>query len=89
MEELVEFEYVGFHPYRLKKDDEYYKKEIAFVEAINEELRLNSSFLARVVKRDVDSPYLDENELKVAMSVIQWLGTPVGQGFLEKVNSKI
>lgn len=89
MRDIAEFEYVGFHPYRLVKDDEYYKKEIAFVEAMNEEIKLNSSFLAQIVKRNEDYPYLDENEIKVAMSVIQWLGTPVGQGFLEKVNSEI
>ena len=32
--------------------------------------------------------YLTEREEKVVLSVIQWLGTPVGQGFINQLNNK-
>jgi hypothetical protein len=30
--------------------------------------------------------YLTENEERIVLAVIQWLGTPVGQGFISELN---
>lgn len=83
---------VGYNQHRLKQWDAYYLKEIAFVETLNEEMKYNSSFLAQLVNRP-DQPtnhkYLTEDEEKAVLSTIQWLGTPVGQAFLERVKLNI
>lgn len=76
---------VGFNTHRLKEDDPYYKKECDFVKAINDEINANPNALNEIVNHAKSSYYLNENEEKVALSVIQWLGTPIGQAFLEKV----
>jgi hypothetical protein len=77
---------VGFNSHRLKEDDEYYKKECDFVKAINNEMNYNHQFLAQIVNHSLRKDYLELDEEKIVLSVIQWLGTPVGQGFLEKVS---
>ena len=51
-------------------------------------MNLNSSYLAQVVGNPNRKAWLTDEEEKVALSVIQWLGTPVGQGFLDKVANK-
>ena len=82
---MEKFKYVGYNTHRLVENDPYYEKEIAFVEEINKELHYNSSFLKQIVRKPTGHNYLTEEEEKVALSVIQWLGTPVGQGFINKV----
>ena len=76
---------VGFNAHRLKENDDYHKKECDFVKAINQEMKCNKSTLAQMVNHPEHKEWLEENEQKIVLSVIQWLGTPVGQGFLEKV----
>jgi len=75
----------GFNSHRLIKDDPYYAKEIAYVEAINNEFKYSHNYLAQIVNHPEHKMYLTEDEEKIALSVIQWLGTPVGQGFIHKV----
>jgi len=75
----------GYNTHRLIPEDEYHEKEIAFIETFNEELKWNSLFIEQIVNKNKKQDYLTEEEEKVALSVIQWLGTPVGQGFLDKV----
>lgn len=83
----AEFEKVGFNAHRLKKEEDgYFDKEINFVKAINDEIRMNSQCLAQIVGDPDKKHWIDERDEKVALSVIQWLGTPVGQGFLDKVS---
>jgi len=76
---------VGFNSHRLHKNDDYHKKEIDFVEAINAELKYDRNILAKIVRHGSHCEYLQEDEEQIVLSVIQWLGTPVGQGFLERV----
>lgn len=76
---------VGFNAHRLKENDDYHKKECDFVKAINQEMKYNKSVLAQIVNHPEHKEWLEENEEKIVLSVIQWLGTPVGQGFLDKV----
>jgi hypothetical protein len=83
----AEFKNVGFNAIRLKKEDGgYFDKEINFVKAINEEMERSSTILAQIVGNPERKTWLDEHDNKVVLSVIQWLGTPVGQGFLDKVS---
>lgn len=79
---------VGFNSHRLKENDSYHKKECDFVKAINHEMKFNNSFLAQIVNHSEHKKYLEDNEEKIVLSVIQWLGTPVGQSFLDKVNNQ-
>lgn len=79
------YKHVGFKEYRLKEDDLYYKKECDFVKAINEMIESNNHTLAQIVGHPTKT-WLDEDEEKIALSVIQWLGTPIGQGFLSRVS---
>ena len=86
METSVNTLKVGFNAHRLKENDPYHKKEIDFVKAINQEIKYNNNTLAQIVNHVDHKEYLEENEEKIVLSVIQWLGTPVGQGFIEKVS---
>lgn len=85
--EILKFQKVGFNAHRLRNEEGgYFDIEINFVKAINDEIKRNSQCLAQIVG-DPDKKYwIDERDEKVALSVIQWLGTPVGQGFLDKVS---
>ena len=74
----------GFNSHRLNENDTYHEKEIDFVKQINKEMKHNSSFLAQIVGDPNKKGWLSENETSTVLSVIQWLGTPVGQGFLER-----
>lgn len=78
---------VGFNDHRLKPNDDYYKKEIDFVKAINNEMKFSHNYLAQIVNNPDHKEWLHEHEEQTVLSVIQWLGTPVGQGFLEKVSN--
>ena len=76
---------VGYNRHRLKDNDPYNKKEMDFVKAINEEIKWDRNYLNGMVNSK-ERIYLTPDQEKVVLSVIQWLGTPVGQGFLEKVS---
>jgi len=77
---------IGFRSHRLQINDPYFKKEIDFVKAVNDEIKKDPQFLAQLVGKEGHKNYLNENDERVALSIIQWLGTPVGQIFLEKVS---
>ena len=78
----------GFRPYRLIENDPYHAKEIAFVKAFNDEMYYSPMFIHQIISSEKNF-YLTEREEKIVLSVIQWLGTPVGQGFLERVEKEI
>ena len=76
----------GFNSHRLIETDSYHKKEIDFVKVINKELEYNKKFLCQILDGSGKTHYMDEHHEKIVLSVIQWLGTPVGQGFINEVN---
>ena len=81
----------GFKEYRLRKDDKYYAKEIKALEIFNQDHLEHASSIVFGVKEGTGfypNDYLTEREEKVVLSVIQWLGTPVGQGFINQLNNK-
>lgn len=78
----------GFNAHRLIPNDAYYAKEKAFVEVANREIATNGDFLSVIVNHS-EHHWLEPHEEQIVLSVIQWLGTPVGQSFLSKVDTLI
>jgi len=78
----------GFNSHRLIDDDPYYKKECDFVKTINEDITLNRKSLAQIVNMPNHRAWLEEKDEKIVLSVIQWLGTPVGQDFICRAQSR-
>lgn len=80
----------GFKDYRLKANDEYYAEEIKAVEVFNQRTYIENIDLIVFGQKPGTSmeanDNLTERERKIVLSTIQWLGTPVGQGFLEEIN---
>jgi len=82
----------GFKEYRLKKDDEYYAKEIKALEVFNQDHLEDASSIVFGQKEGTGfypNDNLTDREEKIVLSVIQWLGTPVGQGFISAFNAKV
>lgn len=77
----------GFKEYRLKKDDKYYSEEIKALEIFNRD-HINHSDLIVFGQKEGTSmepnDRLSDREEKIVLGVIQWLGTPVGRGFLNE-----
>jgi hypothetical protein len=81
----------GFKEYRLKKDDKYYAKEIKALEIFNKDHLKDASSIVFGQKEGTGfypNEYLTDREEKIVLGVIQWLGTPVGQGFIDELNNK-
>ncbi len=76
----------GYKTHRLQPNDPYYRKEINFVKQINEDMKHDPNCLSNIVGKPLPKDYLTGEEEKAVLSVIQWLGTPVGQNFLERVS---
>lgn len=80
----------GYKEYRLIADDKYYEKEIKALRIFNRS-HLDDADL--IVFGQMDNSFmrandtLSEREEKIVLGVIQWLGTPVGQGFINELNS--
>jgi hypothetical protein len=73
-----------FKPERLQNEEEK-----RFYEAFTEFTDLE---ISRIVTGTLDGrtpkKFLNEDEIKLASSTIQWLGTPVGQRFLKNLGYK-
>jgi hypothetical protein len=82
----------GFKEHRLKKDDKYYANEIKVLEVFNRDHLKDASFIVFGQKAGFDfEPVecLTDREEKIVLAVIQWLGTPVGQGFISAFNYNV
>jgi hypothetical protein len=78
----------GYKEYRLIKDDPYHEKEIKALEVFNKEYLKDTSFI--VFGENPNSgiepnDYLTERDEKVVLGFVQWLGTPIGQSFIEQI----
>src|ERR1039458_1022429 len=60
-------------------------KELAFVLGMNKLLERDSDFFYGQLFKGYIGPVTD-HDIKMTMTVIQWLGTSCGQGFIEQVN---
>ena len=78
----------GCKAYRL--EDKSNKLEIAFAEAWDEESNSSPDFFGRLVAakpNGFDYETTDRDE-EVAATIIQWLGSDAGQGFINRVMLK-
>ncbi len=84
----MENKIVGNSPHRLVEDDPYYADEVrlnkTFNEYCNKKVFFGGNFWDYMSGSTNNSPTrsLTEEELKLVATVIQWLGTPCGKGFL-------
>lgn len=75
----------GYGTHRLKRDDKYHTTEVELSDAFEKLSREYPNQLEHIIfGNDTHSVQLDEHEQRLMATVIQWLGTPVGKGFLEK-----
>lgn len=82
----------GFNRHRLKVDG-YHNKEVAYMKIMQKFADQSSNFFDMAVfgPNGSMSPnsYLTERETKIVASILQWLGTPVGEAYLRESNEMI
>lgn len=81
----------GFKEYRLKEGDKYYEKEIKVLEVFNNDHLEHADLIVFGQKEGSGmgaKDFLTDREKKIVLGVIQWLGTPVGRGFINQVFSE-
>lgn len=77
---------LGFNKHRLIQGDRYHGKECAFVKCALEKIKINQQYFEHIVNHGDygnNPPYVTDDEMQIVMTVIQWLGTPVGQAFIQ------
>jgi hypothetical protein len=78
----------GFKNYRLIPDDKYYEFEIKALEIFNSDHQQHADLIVFGQKPGTAmdaNDTLSDREEKIVLGVIQWLGTPVGRGFISRV----
>lgn len=81
----------GFKDHRLVEGDKYFKKEVKALEIFNTEhpsVYNRSQIVFGTEENGEPKEYLTDREERILLSTIQWLGTPVGQSFLEKLKEE-
>lgn len=77
----------GFNRHRLKTDG-YHNKEVAYMKVMQKWKDQNNTLFDTIVfgTNGAMSPkeYLTDREMKIVASVLQWLGTPVGEAYLRE-----
>lgn len=77
-----------FKDYRLNREY-YFSGEIKALEVFNADYIDSMDYIVFGQKEGTSfepKQFLTEREENIVLSVIQWLGTPVGQGFIDKLN---
>lgn len=77
----------GLRAYRLNDDNPSGMRESAFAEQWRKEQEWG--LLGHLLSKDNTEVSYSDRDAEVAATVIQWLGTNVGQGFLRKVQENI
>lgn len=78
--EKVEIQHVGFNDHRLTTDP-YSKHEVLSAELMDKMIESDGTTIPKICGLE----YMEESEERIALSVIQWLGTPVGKSFINEV----
>lgn len=81
----------GYRDYRLNNDDPYHQRERDFVEVFKKEngyYDFYSHLCGIEMEHGHPTRQPTEDECRIITTVIQWLGTPVGQSFLHKVEKR-
>ena len=75
----------GYNSNRLSSNP----REKVFLEVFNNEFMgcTRDGLLATLKQNGLDIPFatISDEEERIALSIIQWLGSPVGQAFLDRV----
>lgn len=79
--------HTGLKAYRLSDDGPSSDREKAFAEQWQQEQ--NQDLLAYLLGESNHKGEVSERDAQVAATVIQWLGTSVGQAFVEKVHFRV
>jgi len=80
----------GYNHRRLENNDPYHDKERKYVKVFNDMIEnktFNIDYLTGTAPNSDPNHFLTREESKLVATVIQWLGTPVGQSFIKKVES--
>lgn len=80
--------YTGWNTHRLRKDG-YHDQEVLLHKLVNAEDMQRQWDLIVFGQKDGVGPaqpraHLNSNDKKIIGSILQWLGTPVGESFLER-----
>jgi hypothetical protein len=81
----------GFKEYRLNKEDKYYATEIKALEVFNQDYLKDADLIVFGQKDGTcmeAKDNLTDREEKIVLGVIQWLGTPIGRGFIRQLNNE-
>lgn len=78
--------HVGLHARRLKEKGPSAVREKAFAEQWQHEQ--NTDLLAYLLGNGNDRVAISQRDAEVAATVVQWLGTNVGQDFLDTVRQR-
>lgn len=74
--------FVGYREYRLTQNGN--ELENIFVKKMNDWIKQNPMLLQQIIIPSKENTvFITEEQEKIAMTVIQWLGTHVGQVFLK------
>ncbi len=90
MSEALHKNYPGLNRHRLK-DAAFNRREVAF--AVQWKRLARGNFLAKVLDPNYSGSsrlaFVSYRDKTVAATIIQWLGSPVGQAFLRDVEAEI
>lgn len=81
----------GFSSHRLESEDFYYEKERTFVDVMKqwtERRMFKLDYFKNSGAQYEPMNILTDVEEKIVSTVIQWLGTPVGQSYLSEVEKE-
>jgi hypothetical protein len=78
----------SYKSHRLNFKDKYHLKEVIFYSYINKMVDSHPEILEQItgVENVIVNKHLSDREESLVVSTLQWLGTPVGQSFLEDCN---
>jgi hypothetical protein len=83
----------GYNHKRIENTDPYHDKERKYLKVFNDMIEnetFNIDYLTGTSQvSGISGPnhFLTREESKLVATVIQWLGTPIGQSFIKKVES--
>lgn len=80
----------GYNYKRVENTDPYHDKERKYIKVFDDMIEkrgFNIDYLTGTSPDSGPNHYLTRDEQKLVVTVIQWLGTPIGQSFIKEVES--
>ncbi len=83
----------GFNTHRLNPEDNYCRPEIIFQETFQKRYDRDMydalKDISGIKRAEGEDKHLTDREQRLMLSVVQWMGSPSGQGFIEECQEKI